>query len=124
MSSRRRAIGAEVLDRGVDFRVWAPGHRAIRVVIDGREFALDPEDGGYFRGVIEEARAGTRYRLRIDGTQETYPDPASRCQPEGPHGPSEVIDPRGYRWRPFAMPRERVIYEMHIGTFTPEGTWR
>lgn len=124
MSARRRAIGAEVLDRGVDFRVWAPDHRELSVVVAGRDFPLDREEDGYFRAIVAEAHAGTRYRFRIDGAPETYPDPASRYQPEGPHGPSEVVDPRGFRWHEFTMPRERVLYEMHIGTFTLEGTWR
>jgi maltooligosyltrehalose trehalohydrolase len=88
--------------------------------------ALDPEPGGYFSGEVPEAAAGALYRFRLDG-QGPFPDPASRFQPEGPHGPSEVVDPTAFRWTDSAWkgrPIEgQVIYEMHIGAFTPEGTW-
>ncbi len=127
-SIRRRPIGAELIGGGVDFRVWAPDHREVRVVIDRSEVALEPEEGAYFRGFVAGARAGTRYRIRLDGARDTFPDPASRFQPEGPHGPSEVIDPNAYRWRVETWPGVRtkrpVIYEMHIGTYTTQGTWR
>jgi maltooligosyltrehalose trehalohydrolase len=119
---RRRAIGAEIVEGGVHFRVWAPAHDSVAVVIDGRASALDREDGGYFSKLIAGARAGTRYRFRLgDGD---YPDPASRFQPDGPHGESEVVDPLAFKWRSSA-PRidDRIITEIHIGTFTPEGTF-
>ncbi|MEK6371737.1 MAG: malto-oligosyltrehalose trehalohydrolase [Acidobacteriota bacterium] len=126
--SRRRAIGAELLAGGVDFRVWAPARRSVSVVIDGEEHPLDRETDGHFRGVVAGAQAGTRYRFRLDDEGETYPDPAARFQPEGPHGPSEVVDSTSYRWtNALALPptmKAAVIYEIHIGTFTPEGTWR
>jgi maltooligosyltrehalose trehalohydrolase len=121
--NRRRAIGAEVTKDGTDFRVWAPDHRDVAVVIDNTDHPLERESGGYFRGFVANAQAGTRYRFRLDVAKETFPDPASRFQPEGPHGPSEVVDP-SYRWREWSMPDRLVIYEMHIGTFTREGTWR
>ena len=86
---------------------------------------LEAEGNGYFAGWIAEARPGERYRLSLDDA--AYPDPASRFQPEGPHGPSEIINPaeftwtdRGWRGRPT---EELVVYELHLGTFTPEGTW-
>lgn len=87
---------------------------------------LQPEEGGYFCGLVPDAAAGTLYRYRLDGG-EAYPDPASRFQPEGPHGPSQVVDPGAFRWtdggwRGVPLPGQ-VVYEMHIGTFTPEGTW-
>ncbi len=124
--SRRRPIGAELIGGGVDFRVWAPDHRDGSVVIDGSDFTLERERDGHFRGFVAEARAGTRYRFRFDGARETFPDPASRFQPEGPHGPSVVVDPEAYRWRSpdWVRPTELVIYELHIGTFTRDGTWR
>jgi maltooligosyltrehalose trehalohydrolase len=86
---------------------------------------LRSEPGGYFSGLVAEARAGTRYRYKLgDGL---YPDPASRFQPEGPHGPSQVIDPAAFTWTDGAWSgpaaEGRVIYEMHVGTFTAEGTW-
>ena len=115
-------IGAEVVAGGVRFRVWAPGQSRVAVVIDGRDSALEREERGYFSAVVEGAQAGTRYKFRLaDGD---YPDPASRFQPEGPHGPSEVIDP-AFAWRPWrGIDRKKaVLYEMHVGTFTKEGTY-
>src|SRR5437764_684920 len=97
------------------------------VVFDGSDFPLDRESDGHFRGFVATARAGTRYRFRLDREKETFPDPASRFQPEGPHGPSMVVNP-AYSWRTAKWrgvnPKTLVIYEMHIGTFTREGTWR
>ncbi|HEV7488019.1 MAG TPA: malto-oligosyltrehalose trehalohydrolase [Thermoanaerobaculia bacterium] len=125
---QRRPIGVEIAREGTSFRVWAPAHRDVSVIIDGIEHALHAEDDGYFGGVIDGAGAGARYRFRIDGSDETYPDPASRFQPDGPHGDSEVVDPSVYRWSDGDWrgvdKRSLVIYEMHIGTFTREGTWR
>ena len=126
-SKRRLPIGPELHDRGVHFRVWAPRRRRVDVVIDGRDHALDPEgETGYFAGSVAGARAGTRYRFRLDGGR-TYPDPASRFQPDGPHGDSEIVDPARFRWsdagwRGVTATRQ-VLYEMHVGTFTPEGTF-
>jgi maltooligosyltrehalose trehalohydrolase len=121
-------VGAEVVDGGVRFRVWAPARREVAVAIDGGgEHPLTREEGGYFSGVVAAAREGTRYRFRLDGG-DAFPDPASRFQPEGPHGASQVIDPARFRWSDQAWRgidlRGRVIYEMHIGTYTPVGTWR
>ena len=123
---RRRAIGAEITEQGVHFRVWAPAHEQVAVVIDDRDVPLDREENGYFSGLVSDARAGTRYRFRLG--EDAYPDPASRFQPDGPHGPSQVVDPSAYRWRnanwPGVTARGRVLYEMHVGTFTREGTYR
>ncbi len=127
---RRFPVGAEVIAEGrTDFRVWAPRRRRVEVVLEEggeRGFSLLAEGNGYFSGTIE-AGPGTRYRYRLDGDTSRYPDPASRYQPDGPHGPSEVIDPTSFVWKDVswtgARPKGRVIYEMHIGTFTPEGTW-
>jgi len=128
MATRKRPVGAEIIGEGVSFRVWAPAHREVSVVIDGVGYSLHAEEGGYFQGLIDSASAGTRYRFRIDGDDATYPDPASRFQPDGPHGDSEVVDPSAYRWSDGDWrgvdKRNLVIYEMHIGTFTREGTWR
>ena len=124
----RVPVGAVGLPRGgVRFRVWAPRRGRVEVLLSsGSLHPLEPEDGGFFSGTVEEAGTGTRYRYRLDGG-DAYPDPASRFQPEGPHGPSEVVDPSRYRWRDSAWKgatlENQVIYEMHIGTFTPEGTW-
>lgn len=129
-AARRSPIGVELRRDGTaDARVWAPDARAVALVTepDGAEFPLERESGGYFSGTIAGAAAGTRYRFRLDGGERLYPDPASRFQPDGPHGPSELVDPDRFAWtdaewagRPL---RGQVIYEMHIGTFTPEGSW-
>jgi maltooligosyltrehalose trehalohydrolase len=127
---RRLPIGAETLpEGGVDFRVWAPRCRELAVEIENlRAVPLSAEAGGYFSTYVGEARPGMRYRFRPDNSDQAYPDPASRFQPEGPHGPSEIIDPRVFRWTDAEWRGRRrdelVIYEMHIGTFTPEGTWQ
>lgn len=131
-ASRRYPIGAEVGEGGVHFRVWAPDHERVAVVIaDGIEqlcaTLLADEGNGYFSLTVPGASVGTLYWFRIDDDQTLCSDPASRFQPEGPLGPSQVIDPRfpwtDGDWR--GAPLEgQVIYEMHIGTFTPGGTWR
>lgn len=122
---RRRAVGAELVDGGVHFCVWAPARKRVAVVIDGRDHPLEREPSGHFSGVVQGAQAWTRYRFRLDGESETYPDPASRYQPEGPHGPSVVVDPGDFAWRwSHAIdPKTLVLSEIHIGTFTPEGTF-
>jgi maltooligosyltrehalose trehalohydrolase len=127
---RRWPIGAELLaDGGVHFRIWAPQHHNAAVVLEdiNREFALQREPSGYFSGRVADARAGSRYRFRLGGSV-TFPDPASRFQPDGPHGPSQVIDPADFSWtdrdwKGVAL-ADQVIYELHIGTFTKEGSWQ
>jgi maltooligosyltrehalose trehalohydrolase len=136
---RRLPIGAELLSGGgTQFRVWAPRCRAVEVVFTaasggsangpGASLHLEREDTGYFSGSVREAGVGTLYRFRLDGDDLLIPDPASRFQPEGPHGPSMIVDPAQYRWSDAAWPGltlpGQVIYEMHIGTYTPEGNWR
>ena len=127
-SNRRWPVGAEVLAEGaVDFRVWAPGRRTVHVVLEenGREIALARAADGYFSGLLDVG-PGTLYRYRLDGGK-SYPDPASRFQPEGPHGPSQVVDPRHFPWSDAGWTGcgvdGQVIYEMHVGTFTREGNW-
>jgi maltooligosyltrehalose trehalohydrolase len=125
---RRLPVGAEPQSRGgVHFRVWAPDRGLVEAVIEGAQpLQLRAERGGYFAGLASDARPGARYRYRLDGA-DAFPDPASRFQPEGPHGPSEVIDPASFRWtdsRWAGLPiAGQVFYELHVGTFTPEGSW-
>ncbi|HET8646322.1 MAG TPA: malto-oligosyltrehalose trehalohydrolase [Vicinamibacteria bacterium] len=124
---RRFAVGAEVQPGGVHFRVWAPRRRKVEAVFEGGRPAalLAGEPGGYFSGRVEGAVAGERYRFRLDGG-DAFPDPASRFQPQGPHGPSEVVDSKfpwtDQAWRGLAR-EGQVLYEMHVGTFTREGTY-
>ena len=129
MVVRRIPIGAEPVGNGTHFRVWAPLRKSVQVLLPGLDpVSLVREDGGYFSGLVESAKAGMRYRFRLDEGNQEFPDPASRFQPEGPHGPSEIVNPNQYRWADASWPGiempGQVIYEMHIGTFTPEGTWK
>ncbi|HEX8830913.1 MAG TPA: hypothetical protein VF705_07105, partial [Longimicrobium sp.] len=123
-------IGASVEAGGTRFRVWAPGHRSVDVVLYGpdaeRIVPMDEEGEGYFAAFVEGTGAGARYKLRLDGG-DTFPDPASRSQPDGVHGASEVVDPSAFRWTDDGwkgLPLEdMVIYELHVGTMTDEGTF-
>ena len=124
---RRLPIGAEIQSRGVDFRLWAPAAREVSVNIDGGEtHPLLSEPGGYWSIFVPGLLAGQRYAFCLDG-QSALPDPAYRYQPRGPHGLSQIIDPADFSWSDLdwkGLPREAlVIYEMHVGTFTAEGTW-
>lgn len=134
---RRLPVGAEVqAGGGVHFRVWAPRRQRVEVVIEsglpaaGGRTASTPlaaEKQGYFSAFVADVQAGAKYRFRLDGEGFLYPDPASRFQPDGCHGPSQVIDPATYQWQDAAWRGAalagQIFYELHIGTFTPEGTW-
>jgi maltooligosyltrehalose trehalohydrolase len=111
--------------------VFAPRRRRVALVLEDRqvEIELEREPGpdGAFSAFVPGVRAGARYRYALDDDATFYPDPASRFQPDGPHGPSVVVDPAAFRWsdagwRGPAL-RGQVLYELHVGTFTPEGTW-
>ena len=122
-------FGAEIGNEGVRFRLWAPAAREVELVLGGAEpgsVALNPVGGGWFEAKVQGVRAGALYRYRIDGGIEV-PDPASRFQPEDVHGPSAVIDPDAYIWTNSAWTgrpwHEAVIYELHVGTFSPQGTF-
>jgi maltooligosyltrehalose trehalohydrolase len=127
---RRLAIGAELQGDSAHFRVWAPAHREVCVVVEtGRaagEYPLEDERAGYHAGAVRGVAAGDRYRFRLGG-ESCFSDPASRYQPEGPFGPSQLVDPSTFEWTDQAwegvsLPGQ-ILYEMHIGTFTREGTW-
>src|SRR6185295_4268652 len=85
------------------------------------------EGNGYFSGLSIDFETGARYGIRLDDEARLFPDPASRFQPDGPEGFSEIVDPLRYRWSDERWKglraQEQVLYEMHIGTFTREGTW-
>jgi maltooligosyltrehalose trehalohydrolase len=110
---------------GVTFRLWAPAAKRVELVLDDLHL-MQAQQEGWFEVTMADAGPGTRYRFRIDGDL-IVPDPASRFQPQDVHGPSEVVDPhyawRATRWRgrPWA---EAAILELHVGAFTPAGTFR
>lgn len=123
--------GAELGDTGVTYRVWAPDHDHVAVCIQSsdkpeRKIELNPETSGYFAALDPEGKAGDLYTFEIQGKH--LPDPVSRYQPKGVHGPSECIDPGTYSWQTsrWVRPgwRGQSIYELHIGTFTEDGTFR
>lgn len=130
---RKLAIGAEITDSGVNFRVYASLSHTVDVVLENpphspQFFALQAEGDGYFSGTFSEFKEGSLYRFRLDNCSELYPDPASRYQPNGPFGPSQVINPAAYLWKDSQWKginiENQVIYEIHLGTFTPDGTLR
>jgi maltooligosyltrehalose trehalohydrolase len=131
----RPTLGAVVHGEGTTFTVWAPGVRRLELVIDPDRgpdshfkspLALERGEDGVFSACVTGLGAGRRYRYRLDSSR-LLPDPASRYQPEGVHGPSEVVDPGAFQWTDEQWggvdDRELVIYELHVGTFTPEGTF-
>lgn len=137
VKERKYPIGAELIGPNeVSFRVWAPKVRELDVALEtsaapnaDRTFhPLTAEGNGYFSGIIN-AGAEANYRFRVDGNAEHfYPDPASRYQPWGPHGSSRVVNPTAFawtdaNWRGRSL-KGQVCYEMHVGTFTREGTWK
>jgi maltooligosyltrehalose trehalohydrolase len=131
---RSMPIGAEPQPGGgTHFRVWAPDVSQVKVwLVDnderrGATLPLTPEGNGYFSGLVAEAAAGDLYRLCLDDGDDGLADPASRFQPQGPFGPSQIQDPAAFAWSddawPGPEPTGQVIYEMHIGTFTATGRW-
>jgi maltooligosyltrehalose trehalohydrolase len=122
-------FGTQITATGVRFRLWAPHSEAVSIDISGSDGPVPMQKlrRGWFEIEIEGAGEGTRYwYVMEDGTRA--PDPASRYQPEDVHGPSEVVDPRRFEWtdagwrgRPW---EETILYEVHLGTFTAEGTFR
>ena len=117
-----------IADRNVRARVWAPNATRVDFLLHGApSTALEMKSTGqgWFE-LVASAIHGARYNFRIDG-ERLVPDPASRFQPEGVHGPSQIIDPNSYDWQDVAwrgrLWHEAVIYELHAGTFTPQGTF-
>jgi maltooligosyltrehalose trehalohydrolase len=128
MTRRRHELpfGAEPTADGVRFRLWAPHAGMVSVRLEGADphrFPMTREPDGWFSLTTGSAASGTRYRYGIDG--EIYPDPASRGQPEGVHGPSEVVDAAEFLWRDLGWRgrpwEEIVLYELHLGCFSETG---
>jgi maltooligosyltrehalose trehalohydrolase len=116
-------------DAGTEFRVWAPRAESLAVRLVGEEprtVALEAAGGGVFEALVPDVGAGADYFYLLDGERER-PDPVSRSQPSGVHGPSRVVEPGGFvwtdsGWQGLAL-KDYVVYELHVGTFTPEGTF-
>lgn len=131
-------LGAQLTGpKTIQFNVWAPHAKKIEVVLQkvppplgppkgGGTFCLQKDARGYHSGVLKGYGAGTLYLYRLDGAKER-PDPVSRLQPQGLHGPSCVVDPQAFSWSDAnwkGLPQtDLIFYELHIGTFTPEGTF-
>jgi maltooligosyltrehalose trehalohydrolase len=129
--SWRATLGAFFNEAGVCFRVWAPTRRQVDLVLDPvgatrRCERLHRSDDGTFAGTFDTVGPGDLYMYLLDG-DGPYPDPCSRYQPQGVHGPSALVDPSAFEWSDHAwrgVPLERaIIYELHVGTFTPAGTF-
>jgi maltooligosyltrehalose trehalohydrolase len=131
-SSPRWKWGARVDESGVEYTVWAPDHDKVSVEIRSHNGALIRavqllrNGDGFHRAIDPEGKSGDRYRFRLG--DQLLPDPASRAQADTVHGDSLVVDPRAYAWqdREWSRPafRDLVIYELHVGTFTKDGTFR
>jgi len=121
-------LGATVTPKGAQFKVWAPraSSLSLRVVGESNDLPMIPEKNGFYTLFVKGLEPGARYLYVLDGGYER-PDPVSRFQPEGVHGPSEVIDPNTFPWEDRdweGMPLEElIVYEIHTGTFTREGSF-
>jgi maltooligosyltrehalose trehalohydrolase len=121
-------LGANVSEGGVHFSVWAPKASSVSLVITGEKelFPMNAEGKGYFSTFIQGLEPGRRYCYLLN-EDRPRPDPVSRFQPEGVHGPSEVIDPSQFKWEDQDWKgtplEEMILYEIHTGTFTKEGTF-
>ena len=129
MTAARPPLGATPVAGGTRFEVWAPTATRVEVMVEGHDAATELRPQGHTGNWVDTLAgvgAGDRYRLRVDGGAWT-PDPASRFQPDGVHGPSEVVA-REYEWSVdgwSGIELDRaVLYELHVGTFTPAGTLR
>jgi 1,4-alpha-glucan branching enzyme/maltooligosyltrehalose trehalohydrolase len=122
------AFGPLIRDGGIEFRIWAPFLNEVSLaIVDQNPRQMERSDGGWHKAFVPGAKAGIRYQFVVaDGI--TVPDPASRYQPEDVHGPSEVVDLTRYQWRSDTWAgrpwEETILYELHVGSFTKEGTFR
>jgi maltooligosyltrehalose trehalohydrolase len=126
---QRQRIGPHRLPDGSwEFLLWAPQAPSVHLQLFPSQdlFEMEPLPRGYFRANLSEVDDGVQYLYRLDG-QRALPDPASRCQPSGVHGPSQIVDPGSFQWtdrewKGISLQRS-IFYELHVGTFTPEGTF-
>lgn len=131
--SHSMPFGAQFIDAetGTRFRLWAPSAPNITLQLNDVSYRMNPLEGGWYELTVKDALPGTLYQYRVElpsGQSLLVPDPASRYQPKDVHGPSQVIDPRHFQWqdtdwmgRPW---EEAMIYELHVGTFSPEHSFQ
>lgn len=132
MSSRLHDMpfGAQIIEQGVRFRLWAPGCDRVALCLAGTSGetvqSMRAVGDGWFELSVADAGKGTRYRFEVNGGLRV-PDPASRFNPDDVHGASEVIDPAAFDWQDTAWRgrpwEEAVVYELHVGTFSPAGSF-
>jgi len=124
--SHHMPFGPRALLNGIEFRLWAPSAPKVRLWTPQGEFEMEQAEGGWHRHILQDAAAGQRYRFRVR-EDLLVPDPASRFQPEDVEGPSLVVDPEAYAWADGNWKGRAwegaVIYEAHVGSVTPEGTF-
>ena len=123
---RKLTLGANVEGERTHFYIWAPKAQSVVARVLGRgDFPLERDERGVFTGTFD-ARAGDRYSYILD-SGKSLPDPVSRFLPEGVHGPTEIVDPTRFNWTDHTWRgldiRDYIIYELHVGTFTPQGTF-
>jgi maltooligosyltrehalose trehalohydrolase len=128
-ASPLHTLGAHPDPAGVHFSIWAPTAQKVEVVFEPpseKTLPLAKESDGYFRGWGPNVKPNALYRFRVDGNGP-FPDPTSRFQPQGVHGPSEIVDPQSFKWTDSGwkgLPwNQLAFYEVHVGTFSPEGTF-
>ena len=133
MTAFQPTLGATYVGWGTAFRVWAPKASRAEVLVERapggatESCPLVQSSGGYFTATVPGVNAGSVYAFLLDG-QGPYPDPASRFQPQGVHGRTQVVDPSAFLWTDEPWEghelEDTVLYELHIGTFTPQGTFQ
>jgi 1,4-alpha-glucan branching enzyme/maltooligosyltrehalose trehalohydrolase len=123
-------FGAQITPEGVRFRLWAPDCERVELCLEDavhpQVLPMSGRGDGWFELTVAEAGAGTRYRFAVDDGLRV-PDPASRSNPDDVHGASEVVDPAAFRWQDTNWRgrrwEEAVVYELHVGTFSPAGSF-
>lgn len=123
-----RSLGLSFNSSGTaEVLLWAPFAKQVELLVDGKAVAnLEQGEQGYWKIITGDLKPGDQYQFRLDGVKQ-LPDPTSLSQPEGVHGPSEAVDLAGFTWKDQAWKniplQEYILYELHTGTFTPEGTF-
>ncbi|QXJ32600.1 Malto-oligosyltrehalose trehalohydrolase [Saccharolobus shibatae] len=117
-------FGYKIDGNEVIFTLWAPYQKSVKLkVLEKGLYEMERDDKGYFTITLNNVKVGDRYKYVLDDASE-IPDPASRYQPEGVHGPSQIIqESKEFNNETFLKKEDLIIYEIHVGTFAPEGTF-